>query len=83
MRFRREPVSRNRIVIYILFVARVCRTRSFGINPRDGGIPPIDIIIKAIGVVVDGLEFFQDIRSLQESIYVIVINRISVVVIRM
>lgn len=71
------------MVIYILCVARVCRTRSFGIKPRDGGMPPIDIIIRAIGVVVDGFEFFHDIRFLQVSIYVIIMRKMRVEVIRM
>jgi hypothetical protein len=54
----------------------------FGINPRRGGRPLIDIRRIEIGIVVEGLEFCQDVRDFRELVKFSLIIRIIEVVMR-
>lgn len=56
---------------------RILNVNIFGRNPRNGGIPAIDISKIDIGKVDDGCECFHEKIFLWECVWFIIINRIN------
>lgn len=66
-------------IVIILFEVNVSSTSIFGINPRNGGRPPIDIRSRDIEMDVYEFVFFHERRFLEESVRFIIINRMRVI----